>query len=447
VLVALKLAGEDTTVHVLAYGRPGGRAAIDFVPDPRNRDDQYALFERLGDVVERYYDRCRAQGSYPRIVVPADPNAEHLDVLADRLRFQQASARARRLGELLTYPAERMRIQGQQTLVVATQLIRHHWLIGQAPGEDAHLGVLRARLDPPPGIPLLAAVEAAELQPMGCTTDPEFDRTVLAPLVEAYNRARRAKAAPAVLNWLSDRVRAALEPVVLSIYDATQWAIARVDGLGLRPLPSLTQLDAQERRSFEYCMDGLDRGMRLPLRDRPRGAARGIVERETAVENVEAMLTLEEPFVQAQALLDGSVVSGVVSRPSTTRVGPRRIEYRFDLTTPQPVLRVRERDELVNVDAPQQKLLVEAVRPVARSTTLTLRISAGMRSIGLPSAGSQLHLAPAAPNWFWTAAQRKQIAKRTTTLPWTHDAAAGVPVGIVRSGAPVDPLAAVEALR
>src|SRR4051794_25685601 len=79
VLVALKMAGEDTTVHVVAYGRPGGPATIDFVSDPRYRDDQYALFERLGDVVEQYYAWCRERDSYPQIVLPADPNSEHLD--------------------------------------------------------------------------------------------------------------------------------------------------------------------------------------------------------------------------------------------------------------------------------------------------------------------------------------------------------------------------------
>ncbi len=45
VLAMLKMAGEDTSVHVVALGRVGRPAVVRHVPDPRRRDDQYALFE------------------------------------------------------------------------------------------------------------------------------------------------------------------------------------------------------------------------------------------------------------------------------------------------------------------------------------------------------------------------------------------------------------------
>ncbi len=271
--------------------------------------------------------------------MPAGPNADHLDVLADRLRFQQANARARRLGELLTYWAERKRVAGQQALVIATELLRHHYSTGQQPGEDAHLGALRVRIAPPPSVPLLDAVEAAEREPMGCTSDPAFDRDELQPRVSVYNRAHQAGAAPTALTPLSDNVRAALERVVLRIYDATQWALAHVEGLGLAPLASAATLARQEASSFERFMDGRAAGRPLPLRDKPPQAVYRIVQRETAVENHELTLLIDEPFARAQARLDGTLLAGTLTSMRSARVTPYRTEYRLDLISSQTVLR------------------------------------------------------------------------------------------------------------
>ncbi|MCC6176119.1 MAG: hypothetical protein IT305_12505 [Chloroflexi bacterium] len=447
VLVALKLSGEDTTVHIVAHGRPGEPPTIDWVADPRNRDDQFALFERLADAVEADAESARAAGDYPQIVVPAGPNADHLDLLADRLRYQQVSARAKRLGELLTYPAERQRVEGQQSLIIATELLRRHWILGQAPGEDAHLGVLRTRLEPPPGVTLLDAVEAAEREPMGCTTAPDFDRDILAPRVEAYNRARRAGASTSTLAALSTDVRTALLPTVTRIYEATQWAIAHVNGLGLLPMPSLAALQRQEAGAFEFFMSGRDTGYPLTLRDKPVPAAYRIVERETALDDLEAAMRLEEPFARAESRLKGDVVEGIVSRPRTVRLASGRSEQQFDLVTSQPVLRARVGDTLIRVDEPKQSLFVEEIRRTAGTATLTLRVTAGMRSVALPAAGADLELAPSGPDWYWITAQRKQLKERLRTVPWTHDVATGASASVPATGVPANPLAAVEALR
>lgn len=447
VVVALKLAGEDTTVHIVAHGRPGGLPTIDWVPDPRNRDDQYALFERLADAIEADAESARGEGAFLQIIVPAGPNADHLDLLADRLRYQQVSVRARRLGELLTYPAERQRVEGQQSLVIATELLRRHWILGQAPGEDAHLGVLRARLEPSPGVPLLNAVEAAEREPMGCTTDPDFDRDILAPRVQAYNRARRAGAPASTLATLSADIRAVLLPAVMRIYETTQWAISQVAGLGLLPMPSLAALQQQEAGAFGFFMNGRDTGYPLTLRDKPVPAAYRIVERETAVDDLEAAMRLEEPFTRAESRLRGDVVEGTVARPRTTRLPASRAEQRFDLVTSQPVLRAREGETLIRIDEPKQSLLVEAIQRDAGVATLTLRVLAGMRSVPLPVAGASLELAPGGPDWYWIMAQRKQLKERLGSVPWTHDITMGAPAPVPSAGTPADPLAMVEALR
>lgn len=66
VLCPLAMAGEDTTVHIAAYGRVGEQPRILYTPEPRKRDDQYLLFETLGAELEGYFDQQRRAGTARR---------------------------------------------------------------------------------------------------------------------------------------------------------------------------------------------------------------------------------------------------------------------------------------------------------------------------------------------------------------------------------------------
>jgi len=63
VLCPIAMAGEDTSMHIVAYGRIGQAAEFRSVPDPRYRDDRYRLFEWLGDRVEQYFLECVQAGT------------------------------------------------------------------------------------------------------------------------------------------------------------------------------------------------------------------------------------------------------------------------------------------------------------------------------------------------------------------------------------------------
>src|ERR1700722_3250038 len=106
VLCTLAMAGEDTTVHAVAVGKVGKPAQVRVVPDPRIRDDHYALFDWLLSIVEPYFLKCRERSDFPQIWVSSGAGVAHLDTLADRLRYNQHHAAARRLGELLSYSTE-----------------------------------------------------------------------------------------------------------------------------------------------------------------------------------------------------------------------------------------------------------------------------------------------------------------------------------------------------
>ena len=448
VLCPIAMAGEDTTIHVVAYGRIGAPPSVRCVPDPRKRDDQYALFEGLCADLERYFERCRVSGRFPQLWVSSGAVAGHLDTLADRLRYNQLNANVRRFGELLSYCTGRYPFDGQQTLVTATGALRLHWATGQQPAEDEHLGTLLAWIDPPAGASIQDAVAAAERVPMGIKTDPEFDIAVLDPLVEAYDRATRGPGASrAQAADAARRIRRALEPVALRVYEATQRAVALLQSSRLPALPGLSEMERREAAEFDSFMQARDDGIRLSLRDRPRAAAFGLSAREEARENVEAATVLGDRVARAKGRLTGRVVLGTVENPRRVRLGPRSFEDRFDLRSTQRILHVRLRDELLAVDDTRLKVLVEEVRRDGTSTVLSLRLLAGQRAVGLPATGASLELMEKVPNWNHIWRVRGHLKKALGTTPWTHRED-GPPVATPRGGVrPLDLLGAVDAFR
>lgn len=447
VLCPLAMAGEDTTIHVVAYGPVAGPARVLCVPDPRRRDDQYRLFGALGADIEAYYQRCRDAAGFPQLLVSAAPVAAQLDTLADRLRYNRLDPAVRRFGELLSYATGRLPVAGQQALLTATGALKLHWATGQQEAEDEHLGALLTWLEPPAGRSVLAAVAAAELEPMGAKTDPTFDRDVLVPLVAAYNEAVRKGASATELRARARLIRYALAPVVRRIYDATQRAIALLQRSGLPPLPDLAAMEAREAAEFESFMRGRDAGFPLALRDRPKAAAFGLAGREEAAETVEAAVLLGDRVARASGRLSGRVLLGEVENPRTVRAAPRRFVARFEVRSRQRVLHLRRRDELCWVDDPRLRVLVEDVRREGRATRVFLRVTAGRQAVGLPPAGATREFVEKVPRWDDIWRVRGHLKTVLAVTPWTHtDGAVPAPAPPARQ-APPDPLTALEALR
>jgi hypothetical protein len=447
VLCTLAMAGEDTTVHIVACGRVGQRPDLRSVPDPRFRNDQYELFEWLGERVERYYDECRRVGTHPQIWVSSEGAIKHLDILADRLRYNQQNLRVKRLGELLTYATERYPIHGQQALHCATRALRFHYATGQQIAEDEHLGTLLTWIDPPSGSSVFAAVALAEQKPMGVKTDPEFDRLVLEGLVTAYNRAKRDGAPPGALRRRAVAVHESLVPVVTSIYEATQVAISILRTRWRRPLAGLNELQRRETEEFESFMRSRDAGYFLPLRDKPKPAAFKLTERENARETAEAALYAGDRVALARGQLAGRVLAGTVQNPRRVRTRPRIFESTFDILSNQRVLRVRPRDELHLLNDPRHKVLVRTVERTGRVTRVGVEITKGSRAVGLPPAGTLVEFTPAVPHWDALIRIRMQLSERLAVQPWTHTAGS-IPARTPSSAKrPADLLAAVENLR
>jgi hypothetical protein len=251
-----------------------------------------------------------------------------------------------------------------------------------------------------------------------------------------------------VLDRHAANVQAALEPMVVRIYAATQRAIAVLQAAGLPPLPDLPALETREAAEFESFMLGRDRGWPLALRDGPKAAAFGLATREDALQTVGAAVLLGDRVARAAGRLAGRVVVGTVESPASVRSAPYRVVQRFELVSRQPVLHVRVRDELCRADDGRLRVLVERVRRRGAETRLSLRLVAGQRAVGLPAAGTELEFVAGRPNWEAIWRVRGHLKTALAARPWTHTPGAlPAPTPVATTTPPADPLALVEALR
>jgi hypothetical protein len=272
VICPLAMAGEDTTIHAVAVGEIDAEPQIRVVPDPRVRDDQYALVLWLGAIIEAYFQRCRAASDFPQIWASSGAAAGHLDVLADRLRFVRDNAPVQRVGALLTYATERAPVEGQQALMTMTSALSAHYATGQQEGEDEHLGAFLVWLDPPADGDTRRAVAIAEREVMGVKTDPDFDRDVLQPLINRYHQTLKSRASAAQVQMRVAAIETVLTPIVARIYAATQRGFAFLLGQ-FPPSGVLADLAEREAGAFERFMQARDDGLPLPYRDTPKAGA------------------------------------------------------------------------------------------------------------------------------------------------------------------------------
>jgi hypothetical protein len=446
VICPLAMAGEDTTIHAIAVGAIGAEPQIRVVADPRVRDDQYALVRWLGDIIEDYYQRCRTEGDFPQIWTTSHAAAGHLDVLADRLRFVRDNPPVQRAGALLTYVTERGPVDGQQALMTMTGALSAHYATGQQEGEDEHLGTLLVWLDPPADGDVRRAVAAAEREVMGVKTDPNFDRDVLQPLITLYHQAVKGGGSAAQVQLRVAAIENELAPIVARIYAATQRGFAFLRG-PFPPSGMLSDLIEREAATFENFMQARDDGMPLPYRDTPKAGAFKVAEREHAAQSVEAGAIYGDALAQARARMAGDILSGSVRNVTMAKIGRKRV-HRFVIETTQTNLHVRRRDELAWLNDARLRCVIESVDKRGAVTLVQVRISAGMNAIGPPQNGAQIELAPPPPDWRQLGRERKKMANRLATAPWTHVREAVLPPPVVHNVAPpADLLAAIEALR
>jgi hypothetical protein len=447
VLAPIVMAGEETDIHIAAVGRIGAPARIRYVADPRRRDDLYArIISWLNRIVDPYFQWCLDHNTYPQLWVSSSAAAKLIDILSDRLRYAR-TPEAERLGHLLTYPGERQHHDGQQTLMAATRALRLHVATGQHVGEDEHLAALLTWIDPPLGVPIWDAVARAEWQPSGIKTDPAFDRLVLARLVQAYNKARRAHAPASALDARARAIGTALVPTVQPIYHDIQRAISFLHDLPCPDLPALSAFEKRETAEFTYFMGHINKGGRLSRRDTIKRAAQGLTAREDAVEQVAAAVRCSDRVARARGRLDGHIITGCIENLQRTREAPRRFRIEFDLVSTQRILRARLGDEIYWADNPRLGVAVTSDQRTGGQARLHVVLTSGSRLFGQLSNGLVLDFTTDKPEWSRLVTDSVHISRVLATPPWTHDQTPPPPPSPMSGPIPVDLLQALEDLR
>ncbi|GHF99855.1 hypothetical protein ACFFSH_00765 [Streptomyces filamentosus] len=387
VLVPLTTAGEAGAPLGALVGTGPDEPRLLVVPQPRDRELRFAFLAELAEEVLPYVDgyadavepverKDPATGEKvqvelcldaPQLIVPSRAGIEYVRLLGRSTRFRRtaeqdpdtpypAPPRVPLLGRWLTHYGERARVPGSSLLLAATDLLNRHWATGQSSLEDQHLGALLAWIDPYDDEPGAEAAYRAELgrdsrgqllcPPAGPATDPAFDNRLLAPAIEAYDRARQAvgaaedgetaDAALAALHRAEREVRRLVVSQLKPTWDATWRAL----GL-LRELPEGARVAdrwTRDRWSFTGHRDKVAAGEPpQPRRDDAVTAAAKLAAREQAQGRLDAQEALDDPLVLAGRRLAGEAFTGEVVEVTPAWTEARR-------PAPRPLLTFRTDD-------------------------------------------------------------------------------------------------------
>ncbi len=221
VFIPLALAGEASAPLAALIGDDPATPRLLMVNQPRNRDERFVFAAELARVIVAYIEglatpteqvpagrgevRARSLNA-PQLVLPNQAGIGFTRLLGRSTRFRRPDGDypvdplVPVLGRWLSFLAERTEHPGSCLMLAVTEALALHWASGQSELEDRNLATLLAWIDPPPGGGAAAAAVGEDplaSPPAGPATDPGFDNEVLAPLIEAFERAAKAEAAKA----------------------------------------------------------------------------------------------------------------------------------------------------------------------------------------------------------------------------------------------------------
>ncbi|MEU5408726.1 hypothetical protein [Nocardia asteroides] len=440
VAVPLRLAGEAAAPLAIMIGTARGDQNVLIVPQPRDRVLRLRFVEQLADVVLPYlasflteneeltsksgetYTRCL---DAPQLWTPNEGGVNFLKLLGRSVRFHRVDgenpvpAAIPLLGRWLTWFGERAEHPGSAVLPAMTSVLSAHWASGQSGLEDGNLAALLGWIDPPAGLTGAQAAALAEdpllSPPAGPTTDPGFDNEELAPLIAAYNAATDDTGRSLAAERLERSLRAQLEPTWQLMWQAL--------GL-LRALPPGASVESRwtdDRGAFSYFAEEVAEGTPQARRDPAVRAVRRLLQRERALEALQAQCAFDDPLRMLEHRVVGAAFRGTVVHSEPDRVdrsGARpKLRPHIHIRTTDPFTAVLG-EELTCVERPKQSGVVVEIE----GDTLVLELSGGMGRKLIPEPGSvpgaddELGFARFSPTPF--NGQLNLPAREET--PWTH---------------------------
>ncbi|MFJ2217356.1 hypothetical protein ACIQVO_00115 [Streptomyces sp. NPDC101062] len=450
-LLALKQTGPAARPLAVMLGTDPHRPQLLLAPPSGSTAPMLAT---LADSVTAYIDACQRRSEHlpvtsskparrrytdaPQILVPNLRTVQHVKDLGDDLRFRRVddqtphSGAVQRLGHWLTYLTDRADLSGSAALIPMTSFLGMHWVSGQSPREDEDLATLLAWIDPPRHAAsgrdaARTAEDPATHRPAGPATDATFDNDHLAPLFDAYARARRRAPGQEQTRTLQelDRLLATyLQPTYLQPTWDLMWQAYAL----LQALPEAKGTARRwdhERTAFtDECLHLAQDGRPRPARDQAVAAAVRLAHMELAAAAFAAERTADDPFARAELRTTGEAFGGTVTMIDSkhTLRGPTgRPQWRprFTVSTPD-LLRMEPGQLLVCHAYRKASYKICEITPAAADTLVELEITAGMGHADRPN----YDVLPEADAFlvFTTAPapyRMPEFPSRDQT-PWTH---------------------------
>ena len=451
VFCPLAMAGEDPSLHAVMLGEIGGGSQLLVAADPRAPRARMELFSRLSKIMSSHFQNSLKQdGCLPQLVVPSASAAEVIVALADWLPYlqdpkdggkqmKQWVQDARLLGGLLQFYSQRAPLTGQQSLLIASEMLSAHFAFGQE--LRGHLGAQMIWVSPPANIDVALAAAKADQQPMGARTESLFDVKTLGPALEDWAKVERG-GSRSLTSFRRQEIEDMLREVLEPIFEATSQAVLAVQDMKLPLLEGLSQVCQRDREAFEYHLSHIAADGKFARRDNASRAAYGLAEREDALQQWEASLLWGDPVRRARAEVDGEILSGL-----STSLPSEEGDFMV-VTSSQRGLRIRRGDELTWMENGSSVAVISEISQQGSETRVLLSVRPAQDQ--LPSDGEISQWAGSPPDWFRLSSERGNIARSLKSLPETHQVE---PDDSVSPSAPlwddsqVDPLAALEGLR
>src|SRR6266516_3477620 len=194
---AYKLAGDPASPLAIMYGTDRSVPTLRVAPEPRNRTIRFGLLNPFAidllDYLAGY--PADAEGALvagaPQLIVPNVSTCQFLEVLGRSLRHPGRTGAIPpttvQAGRHLAWFAQQSEHPGQALMLPITETLAAHCITGQSDYEDASLPALLGWIAPSPGFTPAQAAATAEGGPTaGPASDPQWDKTVLAPLIDAF---------------------------------------------------------------------------------------------------------------------------------------------------------------------------------------------------------------------------------------------------------------------
>jgi hypothetical protein len=418
--------GGESAPWGIAWGNPDESAECVAVPEPRNRD---LVAKMVGDfaptLLEHFAhpDYLDANGfqelPYPQLWLP---NATHLDML-HHLEYAYAFAkwgpperakRLRALGRLAGWLFREAHRPGQQTVLVATDVLRNLFVFPSDPLREAHLGYLLAWLTTKGRRDArLSAAKAAENSSIATTLNPDVELDQLDGLVEQWNKLKEAH--PGNASKIARQIQQILVPELERRFSLTVRARSVLEDSERDVNPGVLALRDESRKEhwFQYVRmakkqnEDADGPAFTPSPETDRypaaAASRYFVAQGSEDLRMSALIhhdkVLQEEAINAGDAITGKIVSVIdegvtrkkipVWRIQCHHVGPLRIREGTDLCVaglPSRVVTIRslewDADELdVEVEITSLKTVPKgndnlSIRPAAdprhKGKTVTL---------------------------------------------------------------------------